>query len=134
VAARAVQSMLLSACNSGQRTVKGRGLAELPGDDVFGLQSALFSAGAHNILGALWPLKDEAACDLTARFHQHHAAGKPPDKALQAAVNDYFEHSPRHETYYWVAMFLSTLGGYSNRTQGGQHGKPDSTLPGKGGI
>lgn len=106
--------MVLSACNSGQRAVRGRGLAELPGDDVFGLHSAPFSAGAHNILGALWPLKDEPACDLAVRFHQHHAAGKPPDKALQAAVNDYLEHSPRRETYYWAAMFLSTLDGYSN--------------------
>jgi CHAT domain-containing protein len=106
--------VVLSACNSGQRAVKGRGLAELPGDDVFGLQSALFSAGARSVLGALWPLKDEAACDLAARFHQHYAAGKPPDEALQAAVNDYLDQSPRRETYYWAAMFLNTLGGYSN--------------------
>jgi hypothetical protein len=125
--------VVLSACNSGQRAVKGRGLAELPGDDVFGLQSALFSAGARSILGALWPLKDESACDLAARFHQHYAAGHPPDKALQAAVNDYLEHSPRRETYYWAAMFLNTLGACSSPIEGGQRGEPDSTLPGKRG-
>ena len=33
---------VVSACNSGQRAVSGRGRSELPGDDIFGLQSALF--------------------------------------------------------------------------------------------
>ena len=125
--------VVLNACNSGQRAVKGRGFAELPGDDVFGLQSALFTAGAHSILGALWPLQDDAACDLAVRFQQHYAAGEPPDKALQAAVNDYLKHSPRRETYYWAAMFLSAIGGYSNPIEGGQHGEANTTLSGKGG-
>jgi CHAT domain-containing protein len=42
---------VLSACNSGQRAVGGRGMSSLPGDDIFGLQSALVSGGSAHRVG-----------------------------------------------------------------------------------
>ncbi len=102
--------VVLSACSSGQRALSGRGLKELPGDDVFGLQSALFSSGVRSVLGALWPLKDEQAFDLVGRFHSHFASGQPADKSLQLAVNGYLDENPRREIFYWAPFFLSTLG------------------------
>ncbi len=108
--------VVLSACSSGQRAVSGRGLKELPGDDVFGLQSALFSSGVRSVLGALWPLKDEQAFDLVSRFHSHFASGEPADKSLQSAVNGYLEENPRREIFYWAPFFLSTLGTESENT------------------
>ncbi len=102
--------VVLSACSSGQRAVAGRGLKELPGDDVFGLQSALFTSGVRSVLGALWPLKDEQAFDLVTRFHRHFARGELADRSLQLAVNGYLEENPRREIFYWAPFFLSTLG------------------------
>jgi CHAT domain-containing protein len=106
--------VVLSACSSGQRAVKGRGLNEVPGDDVFGLQSALFTSGVHSVLSALWPLRDQQAYDLVSRFHASFAAGNPADKALQHAVNSYLEDSPDREIFYWAGFFLNTLGSESN--------------------
>lgn len=47
--------VVLSACHSGQRAIAGRDRAELPGDDIFGLQSAFFQSGVRSILGfGMW--------------------------------------------------------------------------------
>ena len=94
--------------------MKGRGLNDVPGDDVFGLQSALFTSGVRSVLGALWPLRDQQAYDLVSRFHASFAAGSPADKALQQAVNGYLEESPDREIFYWAGFFLNTLGSKSN--------------------
>jgi len=47
------EMVVLSACCSGQRPISGRGMQELPGDELFGLQAAFFRAGARRILGTL---------------------------------------------------------------------------------
>ena len=46
--------VVLSACHSGQRAIELRDLGEVPGDDIFGLQSALFRSGVRSIAGTLW--------------------------------------------------------------------------------
>jgi CHAT domain-containing protein len=106
--------IVLSACNSGQRAIRGRGLRELPGDDIFGLQSALFRSGVRGVLGALWPLEDEPAHELMTRFHGAFAAGKPADEALQDAVNRYLDTSSRRDVYCWAGFFLTTVGAKPN--------------------
>ncbi|MEZ4771421.1 MAG: CHAT domain-containing protein, partial [Caldilineales bacterium] len=50
--------VVMSACHAGKRAVAGRGMAELAGDDLFGLQGAFFSAGARAVIGALWKADD----------------------------------------------------------------------------
>jgi CHAT domain-containing protein len=42
-------TVVLSACCSGHRSIAGRGLNELQGDDLFGLQAAFFRAGANYV-------------------------------------------------------------------------------------
>ena len=108
--------VVLSACNSGQRAIGGRGLKEIPGDDVFGLQAALFAAGGRCVLGSLWVVNDDAAFEMMSRFHKHHAAGSPPDVALQEALNEYLTECPRREAFYWSSWFLSTLGNGAGTT------------------
>lgn len=102
--------VVLSACNSGQRAIGGRGLDDLPADDVFGIQSALMGSGARAILGALWPLGDEAGYELITRFHKHHALGAAPDRALQSALIDYTAQCPQKDPFYWAPWFITTLG------------------------
>jgi CHAT domain-containing protein len=103
--------VVLSACNSGQRAIAGRGLKDVPGDDIFGLQSALFQSGARTILGALWPVETRSASLIVTSFHRHYAEGKSVDVALQSAVLENLTHPAiRRKSYFWAPFFLSSLG------------------------
>ena len=103
--------VVLSACDSGQRALGGRGLAELPGDDLFGLQAALFEAGAQSVVGALWPVDDRVAPAIMSRLHDGLAAGVAPDLALQAAVLQYLSQpDARRRIYFWAPLFVTSLG------------------------
>lgn len=100
--------VVLSACCSGQRPTGVRHLAELPGDDVFGLQAAFFAAGASAILGSLWPVQSPVACAVAARFHSLVAGGEPADLALQAAQLGALGATRR--VYDWAPFFLARTG------------------------
>ena len=103
--------VVMSACDSGQRALGGRGLAELPGDDLFGLQAALFEAGARSVVGALWPVDDRVAPVIMARLHDGLAAGVAPDLALQAALVHYLaQPDARRRIYFWAPLFVTSLG------------------------
>ena len=102
---------VLSACDSGQRALGGRGLAELPGDDLFGLQAALFQAGVGTVVGALWPVDDRVAPAIMAQLHDGLAAGIAPDLALQAALRHYLaQPGARRGLYFWAPLFVTSLG------------------------
>jgi hypothetical protein len=101
---------VLSACNSGQRAVSGRGMSSLPGDDIFGLQSALFQAGVHTVLGGLWTLETQAACAVTSEFHRNYAKGDAAEIALQKALLRWLGEHGGAETILWAPFFLSSLG------------------------
>ncbi len=107
----AADVVVLSACDSGQRALGGRGLAELPGDDLFGLQAAWLEAGAQSLVGALWPVDDRVAPAIMARLHDGLAAGVAPDLALQAAVLQYLaQPDARRRIYFWAPLFVTSLG------------------------
>lgn len=103
--------VVLAACHSGQRAIGGRGLAQLPGDDLFGLQAALFSAGAHALLAALWPVDDDSVCAILTDFHRAYAGGSAPDRALQSAIVAHLAAPERRHTLYdWAPLFITALG------------------------
>jgi len=108
--------VVLGACHSGQRAIAGRDLGELPGDDVFGLQSAFFQSGVRSVLGALWHVETESSSALIRAFHRYYAQGHAAEFALQLAIKDYLQDPPRQqrEIYYWAPYFISSLG----RSQG----------------
>jgi CHAT domain-containing protein len=108
--------VVLSACNSGQRAVSGRGMDELPGDDVFGLQAAFAMAGAQAVLGCLWTADDAAAKAIMISFHRYCAQLKPIEVALQMALLDYLRNAgPLHRhSWFWAPFFLSILGARSH--------------------
>ena len=119
--------VVLSACNSGQRAIQLRNLGEAPGDDIFGLQAALFKAGARSIFGTLWIVQVESASHITRNFHQHYAEGEPADIALQQSVKAYLEDATRpHQAFYWAPFFITSLG---TTKQGGQIGDRTTHVP-----
>lgn len=103
---------VLCACHSGQRAIAGRELGELPGDDIFGLQSALFQSGVRSVLGALWHVETESSSALIRAFHRRYSEGNAAEVALQLAIKDYLQDPPRQqrEIYYWAPYFISSLG------------------------
>lgn len=104
--------VVLSACHSGQRAIAGRGMTELPGDEIFGLQVAFFMAGARRVVGALWPAESKFACEIMTDFHRHLVAGKLPEIALQEAMTGHLKNASRQtkKIYYWAPFFISAIG------------------------
>ena len=102
-------TVVLASCSSGQRALGGRGMRELPGDDVLGLQAAFFCAGARQLLSALWPVEFRVARAITSAFHKELIAGAPADIALQTAVVDYLDNARvlDRDTTYWAPFTLT---------------------------
>jgi CHAT domain-containing protein len=102
--------VVLSACHSGQRAIARHG-RELMGDDIFGLQAALFTAGAARVLGALWPADSPTAAILMADFHRRYAAGDPPEIALQAAMLAFLDNATplTRAAYYWAPFYIAAV-------------------------
>ena len=55
-------------CHSAQRAIAGRGLEQLPGDDLFGLP-AMLPGRRPSPAGALWRVDDSAASTIVSEFH-----------------------------------------------------------------
>jgi CHAT domain-containing protein len=103
--------VVLSACHSGQRAIELRNLGAAPGDDIFGLQAALFKSGVRSILGTLWLVETESASAITREFHRNYAAGGSAEVALQESVKAYVaDASALSGVYYWAPYFISSLG------------------------
>jgi CHAT domain-containing protein len=102
--------VVMSACCSGQRAQALPGLAELPGDDLFGLQGALFEAGAGTVIGALWPLDDATSGMLFGPPHQALARGVAPEVALRDAMCGYLQAPGARDVSYWAPLFMSSIG------------------------
>jgi CHAT domain-containing protein len=104
--------VVLSACCSGQRSIGGRGLPELPGDDLFGLQAAFFAAGAKRVVGALWPVYKDVPRLILIAFHRHLIRGRSSELALQCAIVEYLDRvGPRsRNVVFWAPFFLSAIG------------------------
>jgi CHAT domain-containing protein len=104
--------VVISACHSGQRALDGHGLAELPADDIFGLQATLFQSGVRSVLGALWPVDNPAAFVIHPAFHRAYASGAPVDRALQSAIHTYLANSSvqQRAVCYWAPFFITSLG------------------------
>ncbi|UEX76924.1 CHAT domain-containing protein [Spiribacter halobius] len=108
----AANTVVLSACCAGQRAIAGRGMAELPGDDLLGLQAAFFAGGTSEIVATLFPVEDKAARRICAAFHRHRLAGQPADLALASAVREFIASAGvlTRRRYYWSAFFLTAVG------------------------
>ena len=103
--------VVLAACHSGQRAIGGRGMEQLPGDDLFGFSAMLFESGVLALLGTLWPVDDETARAILIDFHRAYAGGAVPEVALQSAIRTHLASSDRRrEVFDWAPFFISSMG------------------------
>jgi CHAT domain-containing protein len=70
--------VILSACRSASGTV-------LRGEGMLGLATAFLQAGAHAVVGNLWPLRDDDAEPLVREMGSHLAQGRSLAAALTEA-------------------------------------------------
>jgi CHAT domain-containing protein len=75
--------VVLSACRTASGTVLG-------GEGVLGLARAFFQAGAHAVIGSLWPLRDDDAAGLFDAFYRHLSEGRTVAAAMHEAQAEAF--------------------------------------------
>lgn len=73
--------VVLAAC----RSASGQGLR---GEGVIGLARAFFEAGAHGVVGSLWPLRDDDSSTLLESFYARLADGISVAEALAEAKRE----------------------------------------------
>lgn len=104
--------VVLASCHSAQRSIGGRGLEQLPGDDLFGLPAILREAGVGHLLGTLWPAEDATTHAIVCDFHRGYAQGMAPDLALQNAVRVHLGDPDRRQpAFFWAPFTLNAFGG-----------------------
>ncbi len=72
------KAVVLSAC-------QGASGALFKGEGVMSLSRAFFQAGAHAVVGSLWPLRDDEAAKFFAAFYEELAQGTTTAGALAGA-------------------------------------------------
>ena len=72
------KAVVLAAC----RGASGQGLR---GEGVIGLGRSFFEAGAHAVVGSLWPLRDDESSALLETFYRRLGDGAPMADALAEA-------------------------------------------------
>ena len=72
------QLVVLSACLSASGAIVG-------GEGIMGLAHGFLHAGAHAVIGGMWPLKDSEAAALVAAFYRHLGRGERLGAALALA-------------------------------------------------
>jgi tetratricopeptide (TPR) repeat protein len=78
-AGRAPLMVVLSSCDVGLTDVR-------PGDETFGMVTALLNAGSATVVASVAKVADDAAMAAMVGFHRAVTAGRPPAAALAAAL------------------------------------------------
>jgi hypothetical protein len=77
--ARAPSMVVLSSCDLGLTDVR-------PGDETFGMVTALLNAGAGTVVASVARVADHTAMATMVGYHQAISAGRPPAAALAGAL------------------------------------------------
>ena len=104
--------VVLTACDSGQFAVRGRGMAEQPGDELFGMPAAFLEARCGSVLAPTWPADENSTSWIIADFHRHIAHGLPADVALAQAQRAFLDGANPIErrAYFWAPLTLTAIG------------------------
>ncbi len=97
------QLVVLSACQSATGTL-------LRGEGVLSLARAFFQAGAHTVVGSLWPLRDDEAAELFDDFYRHLAEGRSVARALREAQLE--AHRSGAPAAAWAGVTVLGDGGF----------------------
>jgi CHAT domain-containing protein len=97
--------VVLSAC----QTALGAGTQEdVPrGDDWVGLVQAFHTAGAANVMAALWPVDDRATADLMGDFYTSLASGHSEAESLALAQRKMLRNKDTAHPFYWAGFTMS---------------------------
>jgi hypothetical protein len=79
-AGRAPLMVVLSSCDVGLTDVR-------PGDETFGMVTALLNAGSATVVASVARVADDAAMAAMVGFHRGLTAGRPPAAALAGALH-----------------------------------------------
>jgi CHAT domain-containing protein len=96
----AARLVVLSICNGGLYRVG-------PGDEPFGLMSALLTAGAENVIGTLWPLDDRMGRLFMIEFYKNLLQYGPAE-ALRQASRQFIQDKARLKD--WASFVLVGVG------------------------
>ena len=103
--------VVLTACFAGQRAISGRGRAEQPGDELFGLSAAFLDARCRSVLAPAWPADHEAVSQIITEFHRGLAQGFPADIALAQAQRAFLDTATfNRPACYWAPLVLTAIG------------------------
>ncbi|MBO3457222.1 CHAT domain-containing protein [Aetokthonos hydrillicola] len=92
-----IDLLVLSACDTAA------------GDDraVLGLAGLAVKSGARSTIATLWPIKDQAAAMLMARFyHELQRPGITKAEALRQAQINLIHQTDFHDSFFWSAFVL----------------------------
>ncbi len=91
----------LSGCETGLALSGG-------GDEQLGLGRAFLAAGASSLVMSLWPVEDDATCELMQCFYQRLLQGDTKVQALRAAQCSFLKSatSAYAHPYFWAAFRL----------------------------
>jgi CHAT domain-containing protein len=103
--------VVLTACDSGQLAIRGRGMAEQPGDELFGLPAAFLQARCGSILAPVWPADGDRISSIVVAFHRYLAQGAPADIALARAQREYLDGAAgwMRRAYWWAPLVLTAV-------------------------
>jgi len=91
---------VLNACNSD----RGR---YVPGEGKLALDNAFLATGTARVIGALWPVDDEASSVFMAYFYRALAVNHSPLRSLRKAQQKMAASARWKAPYYWGAFALS---------------------------
>ena len=92
----ATQMAVLSACQTGLGEIRGS-------EGVYGLQRALFMAGAKSMVVSHWEVPDLETMDLMERFYRHMTGGNDPETAFLKA-RDEMKQEYRDQPSLWAGF------------------------------
>ncbi len=100
VAMRTVDLVTLSSCETGLTD-------PVVPRDVFGIERALFFAGAKTIVAPLWSVHDRATAEFMRTFHTAYQRDLPAVMALQHAQRALMQTPSYQHPFYWAAFVLT---------------------------
>ena len=103
--------VVLTACDSGQLAIRGRGMAEQPGDELLGLPAAFLEARCGSVLAPVWPAESDPIASIVLAFHRNLAQGAPADIALAQAQREFLDGEDVRKgwAYNWAPLVLTAV-------------------------